>query len=109
MLLMISLFGYGIYWAFFDIQRIKGQAVIQEASSPNGTYTVTAYLNHGGATTGYAVLCTVKNNSTGKEKNIYWQYHCDKVDVVWVDEQNVRINGVALNVKTDIYDYRQDH
>jgi hypothetical protein len=106
---MISLLGYGIYWAFYDIQRIKGQEVIQEASSPNGTYTVTAYLNNGGATTDYAVLCTVKNNRTGKEKNLYWQYHCDKVDVAWLDEQNVRINGVELNVKTDTYDYRHDN
>ena len=44
-LLIISLLGYGIYWAFYDIQRIEGQEVIQEVSSPNGTYTITAYLN----------------------------------------------------------------
>ena len=107
-LLIISLLGYGIYWAFYDIQRIEGQEVIQVISSPNDTYTITAYLNNGGATTGYAVLCSVKNNSTGKEKNIYWQYRCTTADIVWLDEQTVQINGVELNVKKDTYDYRHD-
>lgn len=107
-LLIIALLGYAIYWAFYDIQRLEGQEVIQEVSSPNGTYTVTAYLNNGGATTGYAVLCSVKNNSAGKEKNIYWQYRCTEADIVWLDEQTVQINGVELNVKKDTYDYRHD-
>ena len=74
-LLISSLLGYGFYWAFYDIQRLEGQEVIREVSSPNDTYTITAYLNNGGATTDYAVLCSVKNNGAGKEKNIYWQYH----------------------------------
>ena len=104
--LMGSLLTYGVYWAFYDIQRLDGQKVIEEVSSPNGTYTITAYLNSGGATTGYAVLCSVKNNSTGKEKNIYWQYHCAKADIIWIDEDTVQINGVELNVKRDTYDYR---
>lgn len=108
LLVVISILGYGIYWAFYDIQRLEGQEVIQEVSSPNDTYTITAYLNNGGATTGYAVLCSVKNNSTGKEKNIYWQYSCTKADIVWLDEETVQINGVELNVKKDTYDYRHD-
>ena len=107
-ILIISLLGYGIYWAFYDIQRLEGQEIIQEVSSPNDTYTITAYLNNGGATTGYAVLCSVKNNSTGKEKNIYWQYHCTTADIIWLDEETVQINGVELNVKKDTYDYRHD-
>ena len=106
--LIVSLLGYGFYWAFYDIQRLDGQDVIEEVSSPNGTYTITAYLNSGGATTDYAVLCSVKNNSTGKEKNIYWQYRCTEADIVWLDEQTVQINGVELNVKKDTYDYRHD-
>jgi len=108
LLVVISILGYGIYWAFYDIQRLEGQEVIQEVSSPNDTYTITAYLNNGGATIGYAVLCSVKNNSTGKEKNIYWQYRCTKADIIWFDEETVQINGVELNVKKDTYDYRHN-
>lgn len=107
-LLVISMLGYGIYWAFFDIQRIEGQEIIQVVPSPNGTYTVTAYLNNGGATTDYAVLCSVKSAGRNKEKNIYWKYHCDEVDIMWIDDHTVQINGVELNVKKDTYDYRRD-
>ena len=105
-LFVASLLGYGIYWIFFDIQHIEGQKVIRETTSPDGTYTITAYLNNGGATTDYAVLCSVKTNRTGREKNIYWQYHCSTAFIFWIDEDTVQINGVELNVKNDIYDYR---
>ena len=108
LLLIISMLGYGIYWSFYDIQRLKGQEIIQEVPSPNGTYTVTAYLNNGGATTDYAVLCSVKANGRNKEKNIYWQYHCEDASIVWLDDCTVQINGVELNVKKDTYDYRHD-
>ncbi len=109
-ILLLIAFGvsYAVYWAFFDIQRIEGQEIIQEVSSPDGTYTVTAYLNDGGATTGYAILCSVKTNDKNKEKNIYWQYRCEKAEIVWLDEETVQINGVELNVRKDTYDYRHD-
>ena len=99
-------FAYAIYWAFFDIQRIHGQDVISESISPNKAYTVTAYLNNGGATVDYAVLATVVNNSSEKSKNIYWQYHCENVDITWINNETVCINGVTLNVIKDTYDYR---
>lgn len=107
-LLICSLLGYGFYWAFYDIQHIEGQKIIQKVASPNGTYTVTAYLNDGGATTDYAVLCSVKSNDQGKEKNIYWQYHCYDASIVWIDDETIQINGVELNVKKDTYDYRHN-
>ena len=108
LLLIISMLGYGFYWAFYDIQSIEGQEIIQEVSSPNGTYTVTAYLHNGGATTDYAVLCSVKYNGRNKEKNIYWQYHCYEADIIWIDEYTVQINDVVLDVRKDTYDYRHD-
>jgi hypothetical protein len=99
---------YTINWAFFDIQRIDGQELLNEVVSPDGKYTVSAYLNNGGATTDYAVLCSVKANDQNKEKNIYWQYHCEDASIVWLDDYTVQINGVELNVKKDTYDYRHD-
>ena len=98
----------GIYWAFFDIQQISGESVLQKTTSPNGTYTVTAYLNNGGATTDWAVLCSVENNETGRTKNLYWNYHCSTADIKWQDENTVIINDVALDVRKDTYDYRRD-
>ena len=99
---------FAVRWAFFDIQRIEGQNELTVSQSPNGKYTVTAYLNDGGATTGFAVLCIVKDNESDKEKNIYWNYHCNSADIKWVDEDTVDINGEVLDVETDTYDFRLD-
>ena len=107
-LLVILVVAYAVNWAFFDIQRIKGQELIKEVSSPDGNYEISVYLNNGGATTDYAVLCTAKNNQTNKEKNIYWNYHCTGAKIEWNSEDTVTINGIELNVNKDTYDYRND-
>jgi hypothetical protein len=98
---------YVINWAFFDIQRINGQEYLDKSISPNGTYTVTTYLNNGGATTDYVVLGTLKNNINGKIKNIYWQYRCEESEMEWLNDETIKINGIELNVKSEIYDYRR--
>lgn len=105
--LVISFISYGIYWAFFDIQHIKGQEFICESTSPNEKYTISAYLNNGGTTTAYAVLCKLKNNSTGKKKNIYWQYRCEDAEITWKSDEIATINGIELDVTKDVYDYRK--
>ncbi|MEG6611795.1 DUF5412 family protein [Pseudoclostridium thermosuccinogenes] len=46
-------------------------------------------------------------NKNGKTKNIYWQYHCEKAEIEWINDEIVIINGVELNVKSEIYDYRR--
>lgn len=107
-LIVVLVVAYAVNWAFFDIQRIKGQELIKEVSSPDGNYTISVYLNNGGATTDYAVLCTAKNNQTNKEKNIYWNYHCTGAKIEWNSEDTVTINGIELNVNKDTYDYRND-
>ena len=107
-LLIVLMLGFGILWFFYDIQHIEGQEIIKEVPSPKGTYTVTAYLNNGGATVDYAVLCSVKANDKTRVKNIYWQYRCEQADIVWLDEQTVQINGIELNVEKDIYDFRRE-
>lgn len=99
---------FGVYRAFYDLRGIAGEEVIGVYASPSGAYSITAYRNNGGATVDNAVLCSVTDRRSGKECNIYWQYHCDGADVVWLDEDTVQINGITLNVKTDTYDYRRD-
>lgn len=78
-----------------------------ELPSPEGTYTASAYLNNGGATTSFAVLVTVKNNKTGWEKNIYWQNKCENAIMTWIDDKTISINGRTLNVERDVYDFRR--
>ncbi|WP_409969109.1 DUF5412 domain-containing protein [Bengtsoniella intestinalis] len=103
---VIGLLGFGIYSAFFTIQNIEGQEILGVSESLDGTYSLSMYLNNGGATTSYAVLGTLKNNETGKEKNIYWQYKCEQATVEWIDDTTVEINGIVLDITTDVYDYR---
>ncbi len=104
--ILIFAIAFSIYCNFFCIWWIKGDEPIKSVSSPDNKYTVTAYLNNGGATTAYAVLGTVKNNTTGIKRNIYWQYRCEDAEIEWVNGTTVVINGVELNVKKDTYDYR---
>lgn len=106
--LVTCMVAYGVYWAFFDLQRIDGEEFLDETTSPQGTYTVTAYLNNGGATTSYAVLCTVRNNKSQSVKNIYWEYRTDTVEMEWLDDENIRINNAVLNVEKETYDFRRN-
>ena len=106
LIILAGAVAYAVHWAFYDIQGIEGEEVLEQSTSPDGKYTVTAYLNNGGATTDYAVLGEVKNNETDKVKNIYWNYHCQTASVKWIDNTTVKINNIELDVTKDIYDYR---
>lgn len=105
-LIIVFMFMYSIYWAFFDIQRIKGQELMGSYVSPDATYRINIYLNNGGATVDYAVLGEVIKQKGGRSKNIYWEYPCQTAMVEWLDYQTVRINDKVLDVERDTYDYR---
>ena len=108
LLFIASIIGYGVYWLFFDWSRFK-QELIAESTSPNGTYTVNAYVSDGGATTSYTVLGELMFNKENKKSmKIYWQYRENAADITWVDDDTVKINGVILDVPNETYDYR-DH
>lgn len=106
--LVIVLIFIGVYWAFFDIQRIRGQEIVQEISSPDGANIITVYRNNGGATTAYAVLCSVKKQQSARERNFYWEDHCSEAEVQWLDDDTAVVNGRKLDVWTESYDYRND-
>lgn len=106
--IFLLLLGYGVYHFFYDLNAIKPGEKLMDSVSPTGEYTITAYLNNGGATTAYAVLCQLDDGHHAK-KNIYWNYRCDSAEVIWVDDDTVEINGVRLeNVEKDTYDFRRD-
>ena len=102
-ILCLSLF----YHSFFTLSGVDGDKKTGEYISPDGKYTVTSYLNNGGATTAFAVLCTVREKGKSKEKNIYWNYPCEEADVIWLDGTTVSISGKILNVTKDTYDFRR--
>ncbi|MGG1661182.1 DUF5412 domain-containing protein [Brevibacillus sp. NRS-1366] len=106
-LLCAGLIGYGVYWAFFDMNRLPTGDYLTEVTSPDGTYTLKAYLTNGGATTSYAIRGElVFNNRNHKTKNIYWNYREETADIQWKDNSTVVINGHTLHVPTDTFDFR---
>ena len=106
-ILLMGGIGYGIYWAFFDMDRLPTGEYLTEETSPDGTYTIRAYRNNGGATTSYSIrgeLVFNKNNS--KTKNIYWNYREDTAEIEWIDNDTVIINGHTLEVPNERFDFR---
>lgn len=99
----------GIYWVFYDMERLPEGDFLTESTSPDGCYTLKAYVSDGGATTSYAVRGELNfNEGKRKPKNIYWQYKMETASIKWVDNDTVIINDVELDVPNDTYDYRKD-
>lgn len=104
-LAFFSLLGYGVYWAFFDMNRLPTGDYLTEETSPNGNYTLKAYVTDGGATTSYSVRDElVFNEKDNKTKNIYWNYREDTANIFWTDNNTVIINGHTLDVPSDKFD-----
>lgn len=107
-LLLVALVSYGIYWAFFDMGRLPSGEFLTEGTSPNGEYTLKAYVTDGGATGPYAVRGElVSHEKKDKKKNIYWNYREDTVIITWKDNHSVVINGHELDVRKDTFDFRR--
>lgn len=83
----------------------QGGELINSVESPNKAYTINAYL-HENSLSSDAVRCEVVNNVNDKSRNIYWDYPRSSAEIYWTGEESVNINGVELNIKTDIYDFR---
>ncbi|MFP7486262.1 DUF5412 domain-containing protein [Priestia filamentosa] len=105
--IFIALIGYGIYWAFFDMNRLPKGEYLTEETSPNGKYTLRAYVSNGGATVAYAVRGElVFNDGYRRDKNIYWNYREDTANIKWLDNDTVVINGHTLDVPNEKFDFR---
>lgn len=106
-LLFVAMVGYGGYWAFFDMNRLPTGEYLTEELSPDGKYTLKAYVTNGGATTSTSVRGElVFNDEDNKTKNIYWNYREDTANITWTDNNTVVINGHSLDVPNDKFDFR---
>ncbi|MGX5435379.1 DUF5412 domain-containing protein [Bacillus toyonensis] len=107
---IVGLFVYGVYWAFFSMDRLPTGEKIAEKQSPDGTYTFKAYVTNGGATTSFAVRGELVFNHRKyfRAKNVYWNYQEDTAKIVWKDNDTVIINGHTLNVPEESYDFIND-
>ena len=106
--LILVLLGIFIYTFFISMESLPKGEFLTEESSPDGKYTLKAYVTNGGATTSYAVRGELAfNEKNGKTKNIYWKYREEVAEISWVDHDTVIINNRTLNVAKEKYDFRR--
>ena len=89
-----------------SMENLPEGELINEFPSPNDRVVLRVYRCGGNATTDFSIRGEVYNKGTGKTKNIYWNYHEDDAEVVWISDDTVRINDVELHIETDVYDWR---
>lgn len=92
--------------AMFGMDHLPHGELLETVYSPDGVYKINSFLVSGNATVDFSVRCEVVENSSGKKRNIYWEYHCESACIEWIDNTTVVINGKQLNVLTDSYDWR---
>lgn len=105
-LLLIGIIGYGVYWAFFDMNRLPTGEYITEETSPNGTYTLKAYVSSPSLSADAVRGELIFNERNGKTKNIYWNYRESTAKIEWIDDDTVVINGHKLNAPKEKFDFR---
>lgn len=106
-LLAAAIIGFGIYWLFFDLNRLPKGEFLTEETSPDGSYTLKAYVTNGGATTAYSIRGElVDHEKNNKTKNVYWNNREETATITWHDHDTVIINGHTLHVPNDTYDFR---
>ncbi|RFT66200.1 hypothetical protein D0U04_15600 [Bacillus clarus] len=109
--LAILLIAIGLFfWKFFSLSGVSGGDLIQTVESPDGTYTINAYLANGGATTAFAIRGELIFNKryVFTKKNIYWNYRENQANIEWKGRDTVIINGHTLHVPEDTFDFRWD-
>ena len=104
--LFIGFVGYGIYWAFFDMNRLPTGEYLTEETSPDGTYTLKAYVSIKSLSSDAVRGELVFNKHNGKTKNIYWNYRESTAKIEWLDNETVEINGHKLEVPNEKFDFR---
>jgi hypothetical protein len=108
LVVIIGFLSYGVYWAFFDMGRLPKDKLIAEVPSPDGTYSIKAYVSET-SLSAPAVLGELNyNNENKKTKNIYWNYKENSADIKWVDNATVIINGHKLDIFYDTFDFRNE-
>ncbi|WP_160683925.1 DUF5412 domain-containing protein [Clostridium sp. C2-6-12] len=107
--IIIVLLGYIFYSTGYSMESLPKGDFICEKESPDGTYTIKAYITNGGATTSFAIRGELNYNKEKKSaKNIYWNNREDNAIIEWIDDNTVIINGHKLKVPDEKFDFRRE-
>lgn len=105
--IFIGVCGFTLYYYGYSMATLPTGEYIGESTSPNGLYTIKAYVCVA-ALISDRVRCELINNTNGKTKNIYWEYRECYAEIYWESDNIAVINGIKLNVEKDIYDFRRN-
>lgn len=97
-----------IYNWIYNIESVSNGEYLDSLNSFDGIYTLKAYFIDGGSLSGDEIRVELVNNKNYKKKNIYLDYPKSTVNMKWIDENTVDINGKILNINDDTYDWRKN-
>ena len=78
--------------------------LVNRYDSPDGKLRLCIYIVRQ-ATVSDCVRGELVDENNNK-RDIYWNYKESSAEVAWLDNTHVTINGVTLDVLSEIYDYR---
>ena len=85
----------------------QNESYLYSSASPNATYFLDAYKTEPGATVDFSIKVYLVDGE--KEKLIYNAYHEYQVEIIWLNDYEVSINGKVLNLqKNEVYDWRSN-
>ncbi len=106
LLLMILWFGTVLTLGIF--QANAPETFLCSSVSPDEKYTLEAYKTQPGATVDFSIKVYLKTDN--KKKLIYNAYHEYEVELEWISNSQVSINGKTLDLsKNETFDWRKNH
>lgn len=91
------------YFSSNKFKRLSNDEFLYDVYSSNLEYKLNVYLSYGGSISGDSIRVQLKDLNNGKVKNIYWNYPCSDVNIIWIDEKTVQINDITINIHNDTY------
>ena len=88
------------------VNGLVSKTLLTKSTSPDGVYTLEAYQVNPGATSDFSVQVYLE--SDGRLTRIYNAYHEVDVEIAWIGDGLVAINGHRLDLKKgQTYDFRR--
>lgn len=107
--LIIGAIAILIYQSEYNINNIPEGEFQEELISPNQKYALRSYIiDSGSSITANSTRVEFINYGTSKKYNIYYGYPEYHVEMKWINDEIVEINGKRLNVFKDTYHWRKN-
>lgn len=104
----LALLAFFIYdFLIVELNELPEGVFLSKYPSPNNKFIARAYLlDEGGATVRTAIRVEIDNGN--EIKTIYWNYDESTVNILWLDNKTIMINGHQLNIFVDTYQWKKD-